>query len=47
MNLRRKIEGRLERLIQELDRATELTEFEDEGVFRFVCDGIAVCARLY
>jgi len=45
MNLRRKIEGRLRRLIQELDRATECTEFEDEDVFRFVRDAAALWER--
>ena len=45
MNLRRKIESRLRRLIQELDRATECTEFEDEDVFRFVRDAAALWER--
>lgn len=45
MNLRRKIEGQLRRLIQELDRATEWIEFEDEDVFRFVRDAAALWER--
>jgi hypothetical protein len=45
MNLCRKTEGRLRRLTQELDRATENIEFEDEDVFRFVRDAAALWER--
>lgn len=45
MNLRRKIEGRLGRLIQELDRATECIEYEDDDVLRFVRDAAALWER--
>ncbi|VVO74249.1 CHAD domain-containing protein [Pseudomonas fluorescens] len=45
MNVCKKIEGRLNRLIDELNRATESAEFEDEDVFRFVRDAATLWER--
>ncbi|KMN48965.1 hypothetical protein VL04_03520 [Chromobacterium violaceum] len=46
MNVAKKVEGQLKRLILELDKATGSAEFEDEDVFRFVRDAAALWERM-